>query len=138
MVIKCHKNEKGFTLVEIIAVLVILGILAALAIPKYLDMTKDARSKSAQAAIGEVKGRLSSVQVRYLMNNHGIAPTSSQLYNYAIGPDGYNDAAVLANVGMDFNIIVTTGTPILISVIAVGGVGVSPSIDDTFTAVGDH
>ena len=32
------KNEEGFTLVEIIAVLVILGILAAVAIPKYFDL----------------------------------------------------------------------------------------------------
>ena len=41
------KDEKGFTLIEIIAVLVIMGILAAVAIPKFFSMQDQAK----QAAI---------------------------------------------------------------------------------------
>jgi MSHA pilin protein MshA len=54
MLKKRLRNQKGFTLIEIIAVLVILGILAAIAIPKYLDLQGDARAKAlagAQAAL---------------------------------------------------------------------------------------
>lgn len=51
------KNEKGFTLIEIIAVLVILGILAAIAIPKYMDMRADAVLKAAQGANSELNAR---------------------------------------------------------------------------------
>ena len=69
-------NQKGFTLIEIIAVLVILGILAAVAIPKYLSMADEARIKAAQGAIAEIKGRLSSAQAKYMMANGGNAPTS--------------------------------------------------------------
>ena len=53
-------NEKGFTLIEIIAVLVILGIMAAVAIPKYQSFQENARTMSAQAAVAELQARANS------------------------------------------------------------------------------
>ena len=130
-------NQKGFTLIEIIAVLVILGILAAVAIPKYLSMADEARIKAAQGAVAEIKGRLASAQAKYMMTNGGVAPTSPQLFTYATGASGYTSAANLANVGADFAATVTTGTPIAISVTSVGGVALGTPVAGTFIAAGD-
>jgi prepilin-type N-terminal cleavage/methylation domain-containing protein len=53
------RNEKGFTMIEIIAVLVILGILAAVAIPRYFSLQERAADKVAQGALAEAYGACS-------------------------------------------------------------------------------
>ena len=54
---KFISGEKGFTLVELIAVLVILSVLAAVAIPRYISIDENARQKAIDAGIAELNGR---------------------------------------------------------------------------------
>ena len=55
-----HGRTKGFTLVELVIVIVILGILAAVAVPKFLDFTTDAKKAACKGALGGVRSAVAN------------------------------------------------------------------------------
>ncbi len=67
------KNRGGFTLIELVMIMVLLGILAAFIIPKYLDLGKDAERAVVDSAAGSLKAA-AAVQIA---KNRGILPTRS-------------------------------------------------------------
>lgn len=91
------RNEEGFTLIEIIAVLVILGILAAVAVPKFFDLQTRAKEKAVASAVAELKVRVNQHFASELLDN--VNPASIT----------YTDAEIGTDVGADFN--VTGWTP---------------------------
>ena len=93
------RNEEGFTLIEIIAVLVILGILAAVAVPKYFDLQTKARQKAIYTAVSELKVRVNQHFASRLLQGD----TAGQITFYS------DDVGI--DIGPDFAISSWTFTP---------------------------
>ncbi len=65
---KSRNGEKGFTLIELIIVIVILGIVAGVAIPKFVGLSDDARLSAARGVGAALSGTIASKHAQYLIN----------------------------------------------------------------------
>jgi MSHA pilin protein MshA len=69
------KQQSGFTLIELVVVIVILGILAATALPKFINLTTDARFAAVNGIAGSLRSSVSIVQARYYATGNTTATT---------------------------------------------------------------
>jgi prepilin-type N-terminal cleavage/methylation domain-containing protein len=104
------RNQKGFTLIEIIAVLIILGVLSAVALPRYMDLIANAKNSAAMAAIAEGKSRVNQAAAGYILR-HAVLPEAADFAESDFGTDAGDFSISYAASGTTGLSITATGVP---------------------------
>lgn len=71
-----YGDQKGFTLIELVIIIVILGILSVVAIPKYVDMQEEAREASIRGALGNMRSAISIQYAKNALNGSATFPAA--------------------------------------------------------------
>jgi prepilin-type N-terminal cleavage/methylation domain-containing protein len=66
-----NRNRAGFTLIELVTVIVILGILSAVALPVYLDYRSDAKIAATKGALGGIRAAIANYYARSATDSGG-------------------------------------------------------------------
>ncbi|WP_417439076.1 type II secretion system protein [Idiomarina sp.] len=118
------RNQKGFTLIELIIVIVVLGILAVTAAPQFINFSSDARASALKGMEGSVKGAMQLAYSKAAIEGEETSGTATVsvkgtdvnlVFGYpdasATGIINAVDAGFATDLGSDWVYEVVTGTP---------------------------
>ena len=102
------RNNKGFTLIELIMITIILGILAAVAIPRYMATVTMAEAAAEDAVISSIKAGLETYAIEQLMDSGRRTWPDNPWSALETKPSGYTTDATNADVDGEWTYNTTT------------------------------
>ena len=102
-------SQKGFTLIELIIVMVILGIMAAIAVPRYLDSIENAEASAEDAVISAVEAGLKQFANNSLLTSGRAEWPDNPFDALADKPAGYTTDGTKADADGEWTFILPDG-----------------------------
>lgn len=128
-----RKSSAGFTLIELMSVIVILGVLAATAVPKFVDLSGAAKGAAVEGVAGALASASSLNHAQNIAFDAGLTTTA------ATTVDTCDDAASLLDGGLDSDYFLPTtavADATAVTCTVYFGSDATSTINATFTAYG--
>lgn len=142
-----NRQQAGFTLIELVVVIAIIGILAATALPRFVNLQSQARAAKAQAIYGSIKSAAALAHAGCLVDLAGLTTPSTctstggttnmdgqaiaMVNQYPAASEAGIIAAAQLNAGAD-SLTITLGNPIVVDING----GNTPNCRITYTPAG--